>query len=99
FAARSFTDPPGFWPSSLARMRTFRFGLSAVMSTIGVLPMRSSALSKTAIGETLSALDGHGLFRDHAVDDAIRPQHRCVLTQRHDHVVPARFGRLRHVGR
>ena len=42
-AARSFTDPPGFWPSSLARMRTFGFGDSDEMSTIGVSPMRSSA--------------------------------------------------------
>jgi hypothetical protein len=25
-AARSLTDPPGFWPSSLARMRTRGFG-------------------------------------------------------------------------
>src|SRR5947209_10681354 len=40
-AARSFTDPPGFWPSSLATMRTFGFGLSADTSTIGVLPMSS----------------------------------------------------------
>ncbi len=41
--ARSFTDPPGFWPSSLARIRTCGLGLSDEMSTIGVLPMRSSA--------------------------------------------------------
>ena len=40
-AARSFTEPPGFWPSSLARMRTFGLGDSAETSTIGVLPMRS----------------------------------------------------------
>src|SRR5688500_3282512 len=40
-AARSFTDPPRFAPSSLASMRTFGFGLSAETSTIGVLPMSS----------------------------------------------------------
>src|SRR3712207_3509344 len=40
-AARSFTDPPGFQPSSLATMRTFGFGLSADTSTIGVSPMSS----------------------------------------------------------
>jgi hypothetical protein len=42
FAARSLTDPPGFWPSSLARIRTRGLGLSWEMSTIGVSPMRSS---------------------------------------------------------
>ncbi len=40
-AARSLTEPPGFWPSSLARMRTVRLGLSAETSTSGVLPTRS----------------------------------------------------------
>ena len=45
FAARSFTEPPGFWPSSLAKMRTRGFGLSAETSTSGVLPMRSSTES------------------------------------------------------
>src|SRR4051794_31632484 len=40
-AARSFTDPPGFWPSSLAQMRTLGLGESADTSTSGVLPIRS----------------------------------------------------------
>ena len=48
FAARSFTDPPGFCPSSLAKMRTRGFGLSVEMSTIGVSPIRSRADSYTA---------------------------------------------------
>ena len=41
-AMRSFTEPAGFWPSILARMRTSGFGLSWLTSTSGVLPMRSS---------------------------------------------------------
>ena len=36
---RSFDDPPGFWPSSLAKIRTSGFGDSAWTPTIGVLPM------------------------------------------------------------
>ena len=44
---RSFTEPNGFWLSSLARMRTSGFGESADTSTIGVWPMRSSTLSFT----------------------------------------------------
>jgi hypothetical protein len=43
-AMRSFTEPNGFWLSSLAMMRTFGFGDSTLTSTIGVLPMRSSTL-------------------------------------------------------
>ena len=39
-AMRSFDDPPGFWPSSLAKMRTSGFGDSSWMPTSGVLPMR-----------------------------------------------------------
>ena len=39
-AMRSFDDPPGFWPSSLAKMRTSGFGESSWMPTSGVLPMR-----------------------------------------------------------
>src|SRR5262245_34240627 len=42
-AMRSFTDPNGFWLSILARMRTRGFGLSALTSTSGVLPIMSSA--------------------------------------------------------
>src|SRR5437588_1765207 len=41
-AMRSFTEPPGFWPSSFTRIRAAGFGLSWVTSIIGVLPMRSS---------------------------------------------------------
>src|SRR5436305_8056767 len=40
-AMRSLTDPPGFCPSSLARMRTAGLGLSWLTSTSGVLPMVS----------------------------------------------------------
>src|SRR3954452_12372707 len=43
-AMRSFTDPPGFWPSSLASSRTLGFGLSWLTSTSGVLPIRSRTL-------------------------------------------------------
>ncbi len=40
-AMRSFTEPAGFWPSSLARMRTSGLGLRALTSTMGVSPMSS----------------------------------------------------------
>src|SRR5688500_2465430 len=55
-AARSFTEPPGFWPSSLARMRARGLGLSFDTSTIGVLPIRSATESKTGT-EPLAAGD------------------------------------------
>ena len=48
-AMRSLTEPPGFWPSSLARIRTSGLGLRLLTSTIGVLPMRSSTEAKTAM--------------------------------------------------
>src|SRR5947208_2733176 len=41
-AMRSFTEPPGFWPSSFTSSRTRGLGLSWVISTSGVSPMRSS---------------------------------------------------------
>jgi len=44
-AARSLTEPPGFHPSSLARMATRGLGLRELTSTIGVLPIRSRTLS------------------------------------------------------
>ena len=40
-AIRSFTEPPGFCPSSLTRIRTVGLGLNSVMSTSGVLPISS----------------------------------------------------------
>ena len=40
-ATRSFTEPAGFLPSSLSQIRTDSFGLSALTSTMGVLPMSS----------------------------------------------------------
>ena len=46
-AIRSFTEPPGFMPSSLTRIRTSGFGLSAETSTIGVFPIRSRTLGAT----------------------------------------------------
>src|SRR5687767_12556546 len=56
-AMRSFTDPPGFMPSSLARMRTAGLGLSWLTSTSGVLPMASRIEPRTAKGP-LAAGDG-----------------------------------------
>ena len=41
-AMRSFTEPAGFWPSSLTRIRAPGWELSVLTSTIGVSPMRSS---------------------------------------------------------
>jgi hypothetical protein len=48
-AMRSLTEPAGFCPSSLARMRTSGLGLRALTSTIGVLPMRSSTEAWTVM--------------------------------------------------
>src|SRR5947209_16338676 len=47
-AMRSLMEPPGFCPSSLARMRTSGLGLRAVTSTSGVFPIRSRTLAKEA---------------------------------------------------
>ena len=47
-AMRSLTEPNGFWLSILARMRTRGFGLSALTSTSGVLPIMSSTEPITA---------------------------------------------------
>ena len=44
-AMRSFTEPNGFWLSSLAMSRTRGFGDRLLTSTTGVLPMRSSTLA------------------------------------------------------
>src|SRR3954471_18983516 len=49
-AMRSLTEPPGFWPSSLARMRTAGLGLSWLTSTSGVLPMVARIEPKVAKG-------------------------------------------------
>src|SRR3954447_8627847 len=46
---RSFTEPKGFWPSSLATIRTSGLGESWLTSTIGVLPIMSSTFSKGTI--------------------------------------------------
>src|SRR4051794_11002969 len=48
-AMRSLTDPNGFWPSSLATMRTSGLGDSRLTSTIGVLPIMSRTFSKGTI--------------------------------------------------
>src|SRR4029077_19897017 len=58
-AMRSFTEPNGFWLSILARFRTRGFGLSALTSTSGVLPIMSSAEPYTAaINEMLLGQSG-----------------------------------------
>src|SRR5277367_480827 len=65
-AARSFTEPPGLKPSSLAKMRTpgrSRPSVSRVISSSGVLPMRSSTLRARAAG-TDSRLTSAGNRRD-----------------------------------
>src|SRR5438105_11389359 len=65
-AMRSFTDPVGFWPSSLARMRTAGLGLSSVSSTSGVLPIRSRTDRWTATVAPSAPGDGRQ-DRDHVV--------------------------------
>src|ERR671939_1299071 len=47
-AIRSFTEPVGLWPSSLAKMRTPGFGLKPGSSTSGVWPI-DSARSRNSI--------------------------------------------------
>src|SRR5580700_5219824 len=61
-ATRSFTEPPGFCPSSFMKMLTAGLGLSALMSIIGVLPMRSRTVGYSAMGVGLpkSSAAGHG---------------------------------------
>ena len=54
-ATRSFTEPPGLKPSSLAKMRTPGRRIPAVrrvISSSGVLPIRSSTLDARSIGVT-----------------------------------------------
>jgi hypothetical protein len=41
-AGRSFTLPPGLFPSSLAKILTFGFGLSLLNSASGVFPIKSN---------------------------------------------------------
>src|SRR3954449_13491661 len=76
-AARSFTEPPGFCPSSLARIRTFGFGLSADTSTIGVLPMRSSAESYTGTAGAPRKPTGQV---DNTAERSSRPPEVCAQT-------------------
>src|SRR5438445_9448730 len=66
-AMRSLTDPVGFSPSSLARMRTPGLGLSVESSTSGVSPIRSRTDRRTVTAPApLPAGDG-GQDRDHVV--------------------------------
>jgi hypothetical protein len=46
---RSFTEPNGFWLSSLARIRTSGFGDNSDTSTSGVSPIMSSTLRFTRL--------------------------------------------------
>src|SRR5579864_2807960 len=59
-AIRSFTDPPGFWPSSLIRMRASGLGLSELTSTRGVSPMRSRMLVTCAMDLPFASRPGEG---------------------------------------
>src|ERR1700710_1617373 len=45
-ATRSFTEPVGLWPSSLAKIRTSSFGERRLSSTRGVLPIDSTTSPK-----------------------------------------------------
>src|SRR6185503_17043502 len=56
-AMRSFDDPPGFCPSSLAQILTSGFGESWCTPTSGVLPISPRMLSN--LGTRLRAA-GHG---------------------------------------
>src|ERR1700750_599141 len=93
-AIRSFTDPNGFWLSSLARMRTRRFGLSALTSTSGVFPIMSSTFTKTGTrASSKSRLRQSGmlpreaanrLLADLAVDDPVAAQDGRLVAQADD---------------
>src|SRR5947208_4315964 len=65
-AMRSFTEPVGFWPSSVARMRTAGLGLSSLSSTRGVFPIRSRTDRWTVTSAPLPSGDGRQ-DRDHVV--------------------------------
>src|SRR3954467_15490345 len=99
-AMRSFTDPNGFWLSSLAIRRTDGLGLRRLTSTSGVLPIMSSTLSlitsSTSAGphdrrnpdrtrrKSYPSDDGDRLFSDVAVDDAIGARLGCFTFQTDD---------------
>jgi hypothetical protein len=51
-AMRSFTEPPGFIPSSFTKRRTAGFGESSCAATNGVLPIRSRTESTRMGGLT-----------------------------------------------
>src|SRR5580658_180168 len=75
-AMRSFTEPPGFWPSSLRRMRTSGLGLSGETSTSGVLPIRSRTLWTTATvcGRPSGSAGDGGKDRDRVAVDDLGPE-------------------------
>src|SRR5689334_17354049 len=83
-AMRSFTDPVGFWPSSLARMRTVGFGLRAERSTKGVLPTRSSTDRTAVMGCGLASAAGDG---GQDGDDVVGADRRVELLEIPDVVV------------
>src|SRR6478735_2420604 len=96
-AMRSFTEPNGFWLSSLAKTRTRGLGLSALTSTRGVFPIMSSTFSKTGTrasyksrlrqSRMLPTQSPDGLLGDLAADDPVAAQHGHLVAQAHDHVV------------
>src|SRR5690349_13910231 len=81
-AMRSFTEPVGFWPSSLARMRTVGLGLRSERSTSGVLPTRSSTDRTTGIDASSAAGDGR-----QDGDDVVGADRRVELLEVPDVVV------------
>src|SRR5262249_53301955 len=62
-AIRSFEEPPGFCPSSLAHMRTSGFGESACTPTSGVLPIKPRT-SSWRVTRSRAAGDGRE-YREH----------------------------------
>src|SRR5438270_4011618 len=83
-AMRSFTEPVGFWPSSLARMRTVGLGLRAERSNNGVSPTRSSTDRTTVTGARSAAGDGR-----QDGDDVVGADRRVELVEiTHVVVVP-----------
>src|SRR5262245_61562962 len=71
-AMRSLDDPPGFWPSSFAQIRTSGFGDSRCTPTSGVSPMRPRT-SSYLTGSTRSRAAGdRGQDREHVAVGHLR---------------------------
>src|SRR4051794_35793933 len=95
-AMRSLTEPNGFWPSSLATIRTSGLGDSRLTSTIGVLPIMSRTFSKGTITTPNQRwLTIYSDQPDQYGQDSISPDGDTLFGDRFvDDPIGPRFGRL-----